>query len=519
MLQGVFIFLLFLGPLVFFHELGHFLVARYFGVRVETFSIGFGPKLFKTKKGDTEYAFSLIPLGGYVKMFGDDPMNADKVDPSQRSFAYTFKSKWARFWIVAAGPLANFILAFILYWALALNGETVPEAKMGMIKETDQLYAKGFRSADIIEKVNDKDLSSFSDIINLQEITSIVVKRKNELVKLEMKLTATEFEKLLQNESRPLRLPLLVDENANLFILTQNSKFNHATSLEDLLASENNTYQLYAYSGKISEPVLEKNIAFADKQEFAINQIDKMDFILKNLKLYPADLVVDQVMDKTPASDAGIKTNDLFISVSGVPLHGFFDFKDVVEKSKGSEPLSLKVLRKNQLIDLAVTPKMMGEKNQQTMRIGVSNYYHSPELNKVKRNGVGLFSSIPYAMNKTFKGLTAVGFGLKKLLFGEAALNQLGGPLAIGKIAQETFDIGITSFLSLMAIFSINLGLLNLMPIPVLDGGHILFIFFELLNGGPLSRKKLVIAQQVGFSLLMLLMVFALYNDVKRFIF
>jgi regulator of sigma E protease len=122
MLQGVFIFLLFLGPLVFFHELGHFLVARYFGVRVETFSIGFGPKLFKTKKGDTEYAFSLI--GGYVKMFGDDPMNADKVDPSQRSFAYTFKSKWARFWIVAAGPLANFILAFILYWALALNGET-----------------------------------------------------------------------------------------------------------------------------------------------------------------------------------------------------------------------------------------------------------------------------------------------------------------------------------------------------------------------------------------------------------
>src|SRR5690606_11924274 len=112
MFEKILIFVLFLGPLVFFHELGHFLFARLFGVRVEVFSIGFGPKLLKWKWGETEYALSLIPLGGYVKMFGDDPLNKDEIEASERKFSFTHKGKWARSWIVMGGPLANFILAF-----------------------------------------------------------------------------------------------------------------------------------------------------------------------------------------------------------------------------------------------------------------------------------------------------------------------------------------------------------------------------------------------------------------------
>jgi regulator of sigma E protease len=111
-IEKLIIFIVFLCPLVFFHELGHFLFARLFRVRVEVFSLGFGPKLFKKKWGDTEYAFSLIPLGGYVKMFGDDPMLADQIPASERDFSYTFKNKWQRFCIVFGGPFANFILFF-----------------------------------------------------------------------------------------------------------------------------------------------------------------------------------------------------------------------------------------------------------------------------------------------------------------------------------------------------------------------------------------------------------------------
>ena len=121
MLEKIVIFILFLGPLVFFHELGHFLFARLFGVRVEVFSIGFGPKLFRWKKGDTEYAISLIPLGGYVKMFGDDPFNKDGISEEEKKFSFIHKKKWQRFWIVFGGPLANFILAFFIFFALFLT--------------------------------------------------------------------------------------------------------------------------------------------------------------------------------------------------------------------------------------------------------------------------------------------------------------------------------------------------------------------------------------------------------------
>lgn len=125
------IFILFLGPLVFFHELGHFLFARLFGVRVEVFSIGFGPKIFKFKKGFTEYAISLIPLGGYVKMFGDDPLVKDEIPVDEREYSFTFKGKWARFWIVMGGPLANFIMAYFIFFFLLMIGERIPEIRMG----------------------------------------------------------------------------------------------------------------------------------------------------------------------------------------------------------------------------------------------------------------------------------------------------------------------------------------------------------------------------------------------------
>ena len=151
-LEKLAIFILFLGPLVFFHELGHFLFARFFGVRVEVFSIGFGPKIFKFKRGDTEYAVSLIPLGGYVKMYGDDPLNRDQIPASERKNSFTFKGKWARFWIVMGGPLANLIMAYFIFLSLLLTGEKMPELKVGVLPQTSQFYSLGIRSGDIIKK-------------------------------------------------------------------------------------------------------------------------------------------------------------------------------------------------------------------------------------------------------------------------------------------------------------------------------------------------------------------------------
>lgn len=186
MLETIAIFIIFLGPLVFFHELGHFLFARLAGVRVEVFSIGFGPKLLKWKRGDTEYTVSAIPLGGYVKMFGDDPLSTEELTDEEKAVAFTHKSKWQRFWIVFGGPLANFILAFFIYLFLVNLGENVPQARFGVIKEGSKYHKLGFRTGDALKKINDKIVLSYDDL-NLvdSEVESITVERDNTSIKID----------------------------------------------------------------------------------------------------------------------------------------------------------------------------------------------------------------------------------------------------------------------------------------------------------------------------------------------
>ena len=180
-LEKIAIFMMFLGPLVFFHEGGHFLFARLAGVRVEVFSIGFGPKLFKKKWGDTVYALSLIPLGGYVKMFGDDPLSEVELTEDEKKVAFTHKTKWAKFWIVFGGPLANFILAFVIYFCLVMIGEKVPQTKFGVVKSASILFEKGVRTGDLLLKVNEQEITSFDDL-NLidSKVKTIEILRANE---------------------------------------------------------------------------------------------------------------------------------------------------------------------------------------------------------------------------------------------------------------------------------------------------------------------------------------------------
>jgi regulator of sigma E protease len=194
MLEKILIFIVFLGPLIFFHELGHFLFARLFGVRVEVFSIGFGPKIFKVLKNGTEYAISAIPLGGYVKMFGDDPFSEAELTEEEKKVAFNHKSKWARFWIVFGGPLANLILAYFLYVGLMTAGEKVPETKVGYVQENSVLYQKGLRTGDILIGVNDEKITTFDDLnIKGSEVEVLKVKRLDAVETLEIGMSLEPF--------------------------------------------------------------------------------------------------------------------------------------------------------------------------------------------------------------------------------------------------------------------------------------------------------------------------------------
>jgi len=518
MLDNILIFLLFLGPLVFFHELGHFLFARLFGVRVEVFSIGFGPKLFKKKWGETEYAFSLIPLGGYVKMFGEDLLNKEKISEEDKPKAYNHKNKWQRFWIIFGGPLANFILTFTIFFGLFFLGETVIQARVGTVESNSIAAEKGFRSADEIIGINKEKLYSFSDLsLMSDDVKSLQVQRAGEKVDIELNMTLEEFANFIGTDlPRGLRLPFVANELGELLLLSKDGTIDLSVSFEELLESKQVGVFLIPFKGKIEDEKTEDDFDIDNKEKlgFAISLA-----ALRENNLYPAELRVYLAPEEMPAAKSGMKPGDIITHIGGEEILDFDQFRERVQGTKENESLRLSVLRDGKKQDFDIEPSLTGEGESRSYKVGVQNTYIFAGVKKVSRDGLGFVSSIQLAAKRTYlsgKGILGM---IKNLFLKKTSLDNLGGPLAIGKVATDTFYLGVSAFLSLMAMFSMNLGLLNLLPIPVLDGGHILFISLELLNGGSLSKKKMMWAQQFGFMFLMLIMFFALFNDVKRFFF
>ncbi|MEE2672071.1 MAG: RIP metalloprotease RseP [Bdellovibrionota bacterium] len=521
MISGILIFFLFLGPLVFFHELGHFFFARLAGVRVETFSIGFGPKLFKWKRGDTTYAFSLIPLGGYVKMFGDDPLSTEELSDEEKKVAYTHKSKWARFWIVFGGPLANFVLAFALYFFLAMGGEKVPEPKLGVINADSQFYSVGVRTGDVLAKINGKDIFNFDDVnIADSKVNSITVNRSGETVELKSDFTTEEFQKELMGSVTQLKAPLFADKNGNVFVVqTPEGKI---TSLEEVRAYENETnFKLTEVDHNISglgvwDPE-NRPLKYGESTEVTTKGSELLEVLKQEKGLYPVELMINNVSLGSAAGEAELKKGDLIVAVDGVDINSFVQFRDKVQSLKEEKPIELSVLNNEGLRSVTLTPKMTEHNGQQVLMVGIESgivgYGRMVEF-----SADGFVESIALAYKRTVDGTANVVGMFKKLIFGEVSVNNLGGPIAIGKAANDYFNMGLSMFLRLMALISINLAVINLFPIPVLDGGHIVFIIFEIFNRGPLSRKKLMYAQQLGMSLLFLLIFVAIFNDIKRFL-
>lgn len=515
MIEKILIFFIFLGPLVFFHELGHFLFARLFGVRVEVFSIGFGPKLFSFKRGDTQYAFSLIPLGGYVKMFGDDPLSEEKLTPEEEAVAYTKKGKWARFWIVFGGPLANFILAYFIYLSLVSFGEKVPQVKFGNIVEKSVLYEQGFRTGDVLKKINSHEIVSFDDLnlidSNIKEVT---VERVGGEEVLAFEMKGMKFLEVFSSANNPLRAPIVTNIKGENFIITAGTK--DIVSLEEVLISNTNELSLYKVEQELSfkfNPEIFK-LEGSPAKSFIRSEKEWVEVLREN-GLYPRDLMIRNIVMSSPAAAAGLKKGFIVTEIGGNKVFKFEDMKNAIQALKEEKPIDLTYLTPNGEVEAVITPTFREFNGSKYLSIGVESgisfYSHMVE-SKSKSFG----DAIVKAYHRTVEGTIKTFLGFKKLITGEVSIKHVGGPIAIGQVASESFNISLSMFFRLMAIISINLGIINLFPIPVLDGGHIVFIFLEMLNGGPLSRKKLQYAQQFGLSLLFLLIFVALFNDISR---
>lgn len=354
-MNTVFSFILVLGLLIFVHELGHFLFAKLFGVKVLKFSLGFGPRLCGKVVGDTEYVISAIPLGGYVKMFGENPDEQD-VPAEQRAVSFAHKSVWQRFGIVFAGPAFNFLFTLLLFFFLFLaHGvpESVDTTKVGNVKEN------------------------------------------------------------------------------------------------------------------------------------------------------------------SPAAVGGMLVNDEIVEINGLITNSWSDVLEGV-KNSGGKNISMVILRDGEKIHLELIPEIdsvkniYGEEVEQRYMIGIVRF---DELRYVRTGPIGAIES---AALQTWGFILLTVTGFVKIIQQVIPASELGGPILIAQIAGQQMKAGFVNFLYFMGLLSVNLGVLNLLPIPVLDGGHLMFLTIEAVRRKPMEERAQIIAQQVGIALLGTLMIFVFYNDILR---
>ncbi|TNF30977.1 MAG: RIP metalloprotease RseP [Deltaproteobacteria bacterium] len=521
MIEKVAIFILFLGPLVFFHELGHYFFARLFGVRVEVFSLGFGPKILKFIKGDTEYAVSAIPLGGYVKMYGDDPLNKDAVPEDQRKFSFTHKGKWARFWIVMGGPLANFILAWVIFFSLFMSGERLPEIKMGVINNDSPLHQMGFMSGDVIKKVNGKTIYNPSDIAMEGEgvVKTVTVERQNSMVQNTVNLPGEKFFEILMDHPPLLRKPVVVDQKGQLYAVSFDPKMVDWKHSLDVMATFQKSNVLYIFPltedfGEEADPAYD--VSKAQKIEISFTSREEFISKLADLGYRTMDLLVKDVNAKSPAFFAGMKKGDVILTLDGKIVYSFEQLrKNLQDIPKPEVPID--IWSEGKIKTVKVVPDIQEQDGKKVKLIGVYSAGRFIGLDFVNTESRGLIGSFTAAFSRTWDTMAKTVDGFFKLITAKVSFKTIGGPLAIGKVASDSFNTSISYFFQLMALISVNLGVINLFPIPVLDGGHIMFIFLEILNRGPVSRRKMEIAQQLGLSILLMLMVGAIFNDFSRF--
>lgn len=521
-------FSLLLGTLVFIHELGHFLVARYFGVRVEVFSLGFGPKLFKLKKGDTVYCISLIPLGGYVKMFGDNPKQVLK--ENERAFGFLSQKVGPKMAIALGGPIMNLLLAVVIFMALGFIGSKKALPVLGDISIESTAYKYGFRSNDRVVSINGQKISYWENVRNF------IKENPNEKLEFQIKrsgILQTVFATPEQVENT--RITVLAKFVGEIKGLTISSRSAHiGVSRLDSTAYKNGL-RAFDEVREINGEKISNWREFEDKisqiQTGSLNITVKRDSELLNFEL-PAvgsikslgvestELYLDRVKKNSPGDQSGLQRKDRLFAWNGSILNTWDDFSKFIQNyEKHPEPFKLSILREGVEKTLSVHTEKMSTVHpdgniEDRYMVGVASaqYISLPELVTVKMTNP--LKALLYGVEQTSTWVAVTGKVLWKLITGDISHRIVGGPLSIAKAAKKSFSDSLVEFLAIMAIISVNLFLMNLLPIPVLDGGHLLLFTIEAIKGSALSPQKIEIVQLFGFVVVLFFIVLTLINDI-----
>jgi len=537
-----FAFIVMLGVLIFVHELGHFLAAKACGIRVLKFSLGFGSPVgigrFRTRwvRGHTEYLIGWIPLGGFVKMLGEtpDPESAPELaaHPEETLEA---KPLWQKLIVIFAGPAMNLLLPVVIYTAILGIGFPQADSVIGEVEAGSPAAAAGLRPNDRITSIDGAPVQwwrQIGDAFSVHTSGELAVEYERDGAQQSARLSIESRERSDPfgdpiavgwsglYHSRPQAIVALTDRALPAYRVGLRTGDRVIEIEGEPVADWYAFADAYAAAGRSGEVSIALERGHENAEELKLQVPALGD--LERLGVIRANVLIAEVDDDSPAAEVGLRSGDLIQSVGGVPIHSFESFADTVRAS-GGDHLTLGVLRDGEALAFSVAPALV-QTDVTGFGIEVPRYRIGivGRTLLAVRGSVGFerilnpLVAVPRATAMTVEITHLFLRGLGKLITGDVPRNQLSGPIGIAEIAGKALERGWMDYLQTLILISINLGILNLLPIPMLDGGQAVVFLIEGVRNERLSLRTREFVQQVGFTMLVVIMGFAFWNDIER---
>lgn len=557
--MGLFYAIILIGALVFIHELGHFLAARLFDVKVLRFSIGFGPVIASFQKGETEYLLCALPLGGYVQMLGGDLESLENIPKEDQGRGLMMKPIWQRSIVTLAGPAANILLPILIYFLFTMTVTTTPPPIVGDVFAGGPAAAAGLQPGDKITAIDGEPIDFWFQVV--EGIST----RPDQKVALKV-----------ERDGKPLELTVIPERKVDTDMMGLNTSTYGLIGIHpgtygptiaivdpngtaaqaglrsfDRVVSINNKpiqrFDEIATAVRTADGPLEFQVLQRTPIDVGYAQLYKQNVV--NLTVAPsgddkeallgirnAEMAVARIEPDSPAAKAGLQVGDVVVSLDGKEISNWrlmhnqisnkINTKVVAKQSEDSAAptandvaFEIGVIRDGQPQMISLMPVLLNMEKQGYHRMHIG-WGHLSDTYVAETIPFPITKRLPFAaqasVTQTFEYGSMMIMGFVRMAQGRLSMDNVGGPILIGEMAAQAGAAGWDKFLQMMALISINLAVINLLPIPVLDGGQLMLYMLEAIKRGPLSFRTRQIASYIGISMILFLVVLAFKNDIER---